>query len=48
MQPATLKILPDRDMSFHFAPALAVCWSAEATRRRRSMLRDPQDYSRPA
>jgi len=26
MQPAILKILRDRDMSFHFAPALAVCW----------------------
>ena len=40
MQPAILKILRDRGMSFHFAPALAVCWSAEATRRRRSILQE--------
>jgi hypothetical protein len=48
MQPAVVKILRDRDMSCHFAPALVVCWSGETTRRRWSMLRDPQDYSRPA
>src|ERR1700755_2861014 len=30
MQPAALKTLQDRDMSSHFAPALAACWTAEA------------------
>jgi len=47
-QPVVLKILRDRGMSFHFAPALAVYWNAEATRRRRSILQDSQDYTRPA
>ena len=48
MQPATLKILRDRGISFRFAPVLAVYWSAEVTRRRRSILQDSQDYTRPA